>query len=289
MSQTTSPLAILPDGTIPHWEYQGRDDHGRFGTGTAPHEPAGGAKRLVEVIIGMVGATPPGPERSGIERMLASGGLAHLTQALPEWASSTQTDPIAFADRYFGPATSAESAAALRVAASHAVAARTPDDQRKAAETLRTALKAARLDQSAKAVADATRRSGPPPYIATDPSSFLGKPSVGDGECVALVKQAANPMPATPAWVKGEQVMGSTSLPAGTIVATFNSNGKYSGHTAIYMGQTDRGMTIIDQWNIGYRVDGSPEDQHKPAERTLPWTSTKATPVNVGASYHVVR
>ncbi len=237
----------------------------------------------------MVGATPSGPERAGIERMLASGGLARLTQALPKWAGATQTDPVAFADRYFGPTMSAQGAATLRAAARQAVAARTQGDQRAATETLRTALEGARLDQSAKAVADATRRSGPPPYIATDPRSFIGKPSVGDGECVALVKEAAKPMPVTAAWVKGEQVMGNTNLPVRTIVATFSANGRYLGHAAIYMGQNERGMTIIDQWNIGYRVDGSPDDQHTPADRTLPWTSTKATPVNVGASYHVVR
>lgn len=39
----------------------------------------------------------------------------------------------------------------------------------------------------------------PPPYIASDPESLVGHPSVGDGECVKLVQQAAG-APLTRNW-----------------------------------------------------------------------------------------
>ncbi|MCX7380261.1 MAG: BPSL0067 family protein [Alphaproteobacteria bacterium] len=157
-----------------------------------------------------------------------------------------------------------------------------------ASVALLQAIAAAGLDRLPHILAASLDRTAPPPYIAANPGSFLGKPSVGDGECVALVKTAsARPMPPTGDWRQGETVLGNTSLPIGTAIATFDANGRYLGHTAIYIGQDDNGLTVIDQWNV--RQNSTVIDQHAPASRTMPWADPNKAAVDVGSSFHVVR
>jgi hypothetical protein len=67
-------------------------------------------------------------------------------------------------------------------------------------------------------------------------------------ECVAAVKHFCN-APQTSRWSKGIQVKGNAaSIKAGTAIATFDSNGHYKGHAAIYDGQNNIGLTVHDQW-----------------------------------------
>jgi hypothetical protein len=82
-----------------------------------------------------------------------------------------------------------------------------------------------------------------PPYVATDLPHWIGKEgSVGDGQCVALVRLA-------------------TGAPA---IATFDADGRYenrkdgTSHAAIYLGQDARGVYVLDQWmaSDGTRVKG---------------------------------
>ena len=67
-------------------------------------------------------------------------------------------------------------------------------------------------------------------------------------ECVAVVKYFAK-APHTSLWKKGARVKGNTSIKPGTAIATFNSNGKYFGHAAIYISQTATAINVYDQWN----------------------------------------
>jgi hypothetical protein len=52
----------------------------------------------------------------------------------------------------------------------------------------------------------------------------------------------------TAAWKKGTQVKGDKTILPGTAIATFDSNGKYSGHAAIYESQDPVGINVVDQW-----------------------------------------
>ena len=93
------------------------------------------------------------------------------------------------------------------------------------------------------------------PYRAdnylTNPKAVLGTWVGADpyhGECVSYVKAVVPTLPVTGKWKKGALVKGNTTLPAGTVIATFDQYGKYFGHAAIYEGQTAKGIDVVDQW-----------------------------------------
>jgi len=71
------------------------------------------------------------------------------------------------------------------------------------------------------------------------------------GQCVSYVKAVCPELPATSMWRKGDAVKGRDSLRAGTVIATFNAQGRYEGHAAIYVGQISAGLNVIDQWVSG--------------------------------------
>ncbi|MDO7842524.1 BPSL0067 family protein [Sphingomonas immobilis] len=76
------------------------------------------------------------------------------------------------------------------------------------------------------------------------------------GQCVSFVTTVCTTIPvSTAAWKKGAQVKGLTTIVKGTAIATFNADGRYSGHAAIYDGQTTTGIQVVDQWVTG---SGSP-------------------------------
>lgn len=69
------------------------------------------------------------------------------------------------------------------------------------------------------------------------------------GQCVSFVTTVCPTIPvATMAWKKGIQVKGANTIRPGTAIATFDDNGQYSGHAAIYEGQTPTGIQVVDQW-----------------------------------------
>lgn len=78
----------------------------------------------------------------------------------------------------------------------------------------------------------------------------------------------------TSAWQMGPSVRGNTLQP-GTPIATF-PDGKYSGHAAIYMGQNEHGIQVMDQWK------GRPV-----GERTIRWDGQGLS--NNGDSFKVVK
>ncbi len=49
-------------------------------------------------------------------------------------------------------------------------------------------------------------------------------------------------------WKRGKLVKGDTTIATGTAIATFNGQGQYHGHAAIYDSQNDQGINVVDQW-----------------------------------------
>ena len=91
------------------------------------------------------------------------------------------------------------------------------------------------------------------PYIYAAVDSLIGKPAVGNGQCVALVEHYAHaPAPAATRWKAGQVVKGQTHILKGTAIATF-VNGRYpsaptGNHAALYHSQDQHGIWVVDQY-----------------------------------------
>ena len=114
--------------------------------------------------------------------------------------------------------------------------------------------------------------------VATGYGDLLGQ-SVGTGQCVALA-QATSDVGYTSTWVPGAQVEGDTDIAVGTVIATFGADGTYTNtygqsHTAIYLGQSNQGIYVEDQW-LG----------HAAGTRLIPWTTDAS--YESGSQFHVV-
>lgn len=89
-------------------------------------------------------------------------------------------------------------------------------------------------------------------YIAKSPETYDGQ-AVGTGQCVPFL-QAASGAPPTSLWTRGALVKGNLALGAGTAIATFSDQGKYTNsmdgtsHAAIYVSQDAVGIKVWDQW-----------------------------------------
>lgn len=95
------------------------------------------------------------------------------------------------------------------------------------------------------------------PHLARDYERHLGR-VVGNGHCVALVRECSG-LPPTSHWRRGDPVRGSSCAP-GTVVATFDPNGRYGNHTdgrshtAVLIEELTDGLEVIDQW-VGRAVN----------------------------------
>lgn len=119
-------------------------------------------------------------------------------------------------------------------------------------------------------------------------SRYLGQ-VIADGQCVALVKAACG-CPQTALWKRGALVKGIDHAP-GTAIATFDPpsaefpDGRYGNHTdgrshaAVYLGQDDLGIDVIDQWL-----------EHPAARRTIPFKENDpgAKDANNGDKFYVI-
>jgi hypothetical protein len=95
-----------------------------------------------------------------------------------------------------------------------------------------------------------TRTSSLGPYAA-EPDDNSGSPNFC-GQCVSFVTTVCPTIPvATREWKQGKLVKGDTTILAGTAIATFDADGKYKGHAAIYENQTAAGLNVVDQWVTG--------------------------------------
>lgn len=126
--------------------------------------------------------------------------------------------------------------------------------------------------------------------IVQNPLSWAGRAPVGDGECVALVRDAAE-LPATADWHKGPWVLTAQMwLPKGTAIATFGPAGRYlndpnTSHAAIYVepireGGQVVGIKVVDQWL------GHPPQVRPIRLRRLSLASAK--PYNVADNFYVI-
>jgi hypothetical protein len=75
----------------------------------------------------------------------------------------------------------------------------------------------------------------------------------GNYECVALVQKTTG-IPNTATWAQGKKVMDCLpgEIQTGTVIATFDENGKYpltERHAALYENHDATGINVIDQWN----------------------------------------
>jgi len=122
-------------------------------------------------------------------------------------------------------------------------------------------------------------------YVVDHPERWVGPNPVGTGECVPLV-QAATGAPLTSEWRPGVLVQGNTAIRPGTAIATFDSNGHYTGHAAIYLGQDEHGIHVIDQWN-DRDGEGRIIRQQPPHVRTISFGGQHSM-INRGESYRVV-
>jgi len=118
------------------------------------------------------------------------------------------------------------------------------------------------------------------------------------GECatgVQMVFNAANaPLGPVDDWKPGSPVAGNEIVP-GTAIATFK-DGKYEGHSAIFIEQTAEGIRVWEQWAFRYTQSGTIR------RSAQPWTNTRlvkfkkkpktegdiGNDVNDGYSYRVV-
>jgi hypothetical protein len=111
--------------------------------------------------------------------------------------------------------------------------------------------------------------------------NYVGKKQVdlndnGTNECAEFVQDVTEIEPGTSGkWAQGSSVKELSDIEPGTAIATFNKDGKYKGHTAIYIGQNRKGIQVFDQWN-GVYVQ----------ERALRFGNPKY--VNNGDNYHVI-
>jgi hypothetical protein len=89
--------------------------------------------------------------------------------------------------------------------------------------------------------------------------SLEGKPTVGSGDCVALVQHYTN-VGHTSTWQPGLRVLDSVHLPVGTVIATFDkgryANKKRGNHACFFLEYGPLSQTtgkpmyikVMDQW-----------------------------------------
>jgi hypothetical protein len=114
---------------------------------------------------------------------------------------------------------------------------------------------------------------------------------IGNGQCVTACAHFSGVTGDTKQWTEGPPVANNSSIPVGTAIATFDSNGHYPGNSAkdknsgIYMGQGKNGsILILDQWP-GHPQTGTPAH---PAEIRPVRFDDGRTLSNSAEAYHVI-
>ena len=123
-------------------------------------------------------------------------------------------------------------------------------------------------------------------FLWRNPHSFMKVEAPDDKgvtQCV-LFPQRELKLPPTKLWKEGKKIVrGDNSIPRGTVIATF-VDGKYSKlgpanqHTAIYLGQNEEGIQVLNQ----HRATG------KVVVQTIPWKPRSKGLSNDGNAYSVV-
>jgi hypothetical protein len=92
----------------------------------------------------------------------------------------------------------------------------------------------------------------------------------GDGNCVALVQHYTG-IGQTVTWRQGERVMDMQTIPEGTVIATFDRNGRYpnnahGNHAALFLRFGPRNaktgkpthILVMDQWKTKNKISSRP-------------------------------
>lgn len=112
------------------------------------------------------------------------------------------------------------------------------------------------------------------PFVYPNPLSLVGKPVVGTGEfrgeCAALAQFLVPGLDRVRVaqWKRGARVKDQQSLASGTVIATFDSNGRYIGteihahkpgraHIDLYVRQSSVGVEIVHQFKGSAIVSGA--------------------------------
>lgn len=118
-------------------------------------------------------------------------------------------------------------------------------------------------------------------FTATNPHAHTGK-AVDTGHCVRFVQVTTPGLPHTSYWRRGRKVRGG-SVPAGTVIATFGPDGRYSNrvdgsaHAAVLLAEQADGLRVLDQWT------GHPVQQ-----RVIRFHGGTGSAVNDGDQFYVV-
>ncbi|WP_337998186.1 BPSL0067 family protein [Oleispirillum naphthae] len=109
----------------------------------------------------------------------------------------------------------------------------------------------------------------------------------GNAECVEFIRQSLH-APHTSEWREGTKIRKLAPgepdpIARGTAIATFvdgeyPQTGNTGKHAAIYLGQNEDGIQVLDQWKSKGRV----------SERTIYWNSPKTTPSNDPQAFSVI-
>lgn len=98
---------------------------------------------------------------------------------------------------------------------------------------------------------------------------------------IVLFKVCTSDNRPTVEWVEGPKVRGNTNIQPGTPIAIFH-DGKYRGtHAAIYEGQDEKGIHVVDQWAERPGRDAQPVHR-----RTIRWDGTGS---NCGNSFNIIK
>jgi hypothetical protein len=315
------------------WQDQGRQEHGRFGHGMSVGAVVGGTgdgvpatlgERIATVAHSVVAQVPRSDRRAAAT--FDNIALGRLQGAMTAWNKAAALSRDAFRDRFLDPRTGDATVDLLRSAASGAALAGTTADMRAAGTDLTAAIQRIGLDRWPRYLADAANRAeaasgipaakavqyadDKPPGVRSDsagdgaqagkaqifidpnPYRWLDQGPVGDGECVALVKKTAG-APPTRDWRQGEKVRGNDHIIPGTLIATFDPDGRYGNHTnqtshaALYLDQDENGMRVIDQWNKRDK-NGNIIGQQPPHIRYIKFNNPTGMGIDQGENYHVV-
>jgi hypothetical protein len=123
------------------------------------------------------------------------------------------------------------------------------------------------------------------PFVLTDYAKHIGGAAVGSGSCVALPQTLVPEVGHTSTWQKGAAVVGNKNIAPGTLIATFETDGKYhsrahDNHAAIFIaevtagvnGETKTGIKVLDQWTgkpPSTRVMTTSTDTYKTYEKEI--------------------
>lgn len=123
-----------------------------------------------------------------------------------------------------------------------------------------------------------TRTSSLGPYSAHPAADQRHNPDFC-GQCVSYVTTVCPTIPVnTGKWTKGAPIKGNATIAEGTAIATFDQNGVYVGHAAIYVKQDAVGIHVYDQWITGTGKAVGP--------RTIRWDGSGVS--NRGDGFYVV-